>query len=296
MEKVRRVKIAIAGGNGFIGTPLAKRLRADGHEVQVWDLPDFDILDRGSIDKHLESFEPECVVNLAAVLGGMNARNIREIFGVNFIGNLNLADAAAAVGVKRFVFASSLTVHGSNDPAHPVSLASPFNPRHAYGASKAASEFALREYAKQGMTVVALRPTIILGDTKIDHAPIDFIKTILQGGEIEIFGTGEHEREWIWIDDAVDGFARAIAFIAAADSGYYPFFLSANRIRMKDLAERVAARLGGKVKFVPSQAQAFTLTADMAESAARLGWSASHDINAMIELLIPLLQANAHGT
>jgi len=290
------MKIALAGGNGFIGMPLAKRLRSDGHEIQSWDLPGFDILDRGSISHHLESFEPACVVNLAAVLGGMNAKNIREIFGVNFVGNLNLVDAAAVAGVKRFVFASSLTVHGSNEPAHPVSLASPFNPRHAYGASKAASEFALREYAKQGMSVCVLRPTIILGETKIDHAPIDFIRTMLRGGEVEIFGTGEHEREWIWIDDAVDGFARAIEFTAARDPGYYPFFLSGNRIRMKDLAERIAARLGGRVKFVPSQAQAFTLTADMTESAARLGWSVSRDINAMIELLIQWLQSDAHGS
>lgn len=282
------MRVAVAGGNGFIGKPLCERLSSGGYEVQSWDLPDFDILNTENIRAHIESFKPECIVNLAAVLGGMNAKNIRDIFGVNLIGNLNLVEAASNAGVKRYVFASSLTVHGANGPAHPVTLASPFNPRHAYGASKAASELLLHEYAKQGMIIVAVRPTIILGNTPINHAPIDFIKTILKGSAIEIFGTGEHEREWIWIDDAVDGFRRAVECAEKTEVGYYRAFLSGNRIRMKDLAEKIAERLGGHVEYVPSQAQAFTLTADMAESAALLGWTATRDINAMIESLIAI--------
>lgn len=290
MQKVRRVKIAIAGGKGFIGKPLITALNANGYHVQSWDLLEVNLLDRSSIVRALDAFRPDLIVNLAAVLGGMNSKNIHDIFSVNFYGNLNLIEEAKKAGVAKYVFASSLTVHGSNDPASPVLLSSPFHPRHAYGASKASSEFALREYAKQGMTVVALRPTIILGDTKIDHAPIDFIKTICAGRKIEIFGTGEHEREWIWIDDAVDGFLKAIFWCDGHEQGYYPFFLSGNRIRMKDLAEDIANRFGGQVAYVPSQSQAFSLTCDMSESVNALRWQVRHDMNGMIRTLIELLK------
>src|SRR5262249_38581980 len=157
---------------------------------------------------------------------------------------------------------SSITVHGHNPVGAPCRLDSPFNPQHAYGASKAAAEYSLMQYAKLGMTMVALRPTLILGDTPVNHAPIDFIQTLLAGGQIEIFGAGAHEREWLWIDDAAEGFARAVDYCGDAAPGYHPFFLGGRRITMRDLAWRCAEHLGRgpqSVRFADSREQAFTL-------------------------------------
>lgn len=284
------MKILIVGGKGFIGTQLKEAL-ASSHEVVIGDLPELDILRPETIAQALTNEKPDVVINLAAILGGMNAKDIHGIFAVNFFGNLNLVEACKNAGVQHVIFSSSLTVYGGNDHDRPVTIDTPFNPRHAYGASKAASEFALREYAKQGMTIIALRPTIILGDTKIDHAPIDFIKTVLAGNPIEIFGTGDHEREWIWISDAVQGFVNAVEKMASLKPGYHAYILSGNRIKMKDLAEKVAKRLGGRVNYVSSEARAFTLTANAEDSNRKLGWRASVAVDDMIEKLIPIIQA-----
>ncbi len=288
------MKIVIAGGRGFVGRGLAERLRA-GHAVAVWDLPEVNLLDSASFSPQLDQFRPDLVVNLAAVLGGVHSKNVGEIFATNFGGNLNLLEQCAASGVQRYVFASSLTVHGSNPPGQPCALESPFNPKHAYGASKAAAELSLMQYAKHfGMAVVALRPTLVLGDTPVAHAPIDFLRTLLDGRRIEIFGDGTHEREWIWIDDAVDGFVKAVDFCGRSQPGYNPFFLGGNRIAMRDLALTCAAQLSkgtDSVQTVNSPEQAFTLTCDHAETKRILGWEPRWDLDAMIRALIRILSS-----
>ncbi len=286
------MKIAIAGGKGFIGQALAMRLGAE-HAVAVLDLPEVNLLDRQSCSEAIARLEPDLVVNLAAVLGGVQSTNLDQIFAVNFVGNLNLMEQCVAGGVNRYVFASSLTVHGGNSLQEPCSLDSPFRPKHAYGASKAAAEFSLMQYAKlEGMRVVALRPTLILGETPVNHAPIDFIQTLLGGGQIELFGSGTHEREWLWIDDAVEGFAAAVDYCGRAEPGYEPFFLGGARIAMRDLAHRCAEHLGKgpeSVKFIDTRAQAFTLTCDARESERVLGWKPRVDLDAMIRGVVEIV-------
>lgn len=285
------MKIVIFGGQGFIGKTLQEWAKKT-HNVSVFDLMHEDVRDPRTFTDRLKAERADVVINLAAVLGTMKeSPSIQDLFETNVMGNLKVLTAAQGAGVKHYVFASSMTVHGQNDVGKHHIRTSPFNPKHGYSASKAAAEFSMMQFMKEApdMTIVTVRPTMVLGKgTYLPHAPIEFIKTVLAGKDIELYGEGRHEREWIWIDDVAEGMLKAVECAASHEPGYYPFFLSGNRIAMRDLAEKIARKLDGKVVIVPSTAQAFTLTADNAESQELLGWHPKNDIDTMIEKLIPM--------
>lgn len=85
-------------------------------------------------------------------------------------------------------------------------------------------------------------------------------------------------------------FLKAVEYGAKQKPGYYPFFLSAARIAMCDLAKKIAKKLGGKVIFTHSTAQAFTLTSDLEESQSALGWRPKINMDTMIDDLIKSLK------
>ncbi len=289
------MKIAIFGGNGFIGRALEKKAREESYEISIFDLPKYDVEHPETFTVELAAEKPDAVINLAGIFGGVKeSPPVRKLFEINVMGNLNVLKAAYDAGARIYIFLSSMGAHGENKLGEHQKRFSLFNPQSGYQASKAAAEYSMQQFLREApdMRIVALRATMVLDKgTQLQHAPIDFIKTILAGKDIEIYGEGRHEREWIWVDDVADGILRAIEYGARANSGYYPFFLSSGRISMRDLAEKIVSKMGGKVVFTPSTKQAFTLTSDMEESQSALGWVPKYDMDMMIDKLIDAFKA-----
>ncbi len=275
-----------------MGKALREKLRLE-HNVIIFDLPESDIRNPETFKKNLSAVKADAVINLAAILGGVkNSASVSDFFEVNVMGNLKLLKTAYEVGVKNYIFLSSLSVYGENKIGEHRTPSSPFNPKHSYGASKAAAEFSTMQFIKEtpDMKIVTLRPTMVLGEnTVISHAPIEFIKAILSGKNIEIYGEGRHEREWLWINDMALGIVKALEYCLKAGPGHYPFILSGNRTAMRDLAEKIVSKLGGKVVLVPSTNQAFTLTSDVSETEKILNWSPQNNLDDIINKLSGLL-------
>ena len=289
------MKLVIFGANGFIGKALQERARG-AHEVAAFSRSTKqDVRHPETFAQQLAAEKPDAVINLSAILGTMKeAPSIIDLFETNVMGNLNILKASYEAGVKNYIFSSSMVVHGENKIGDHQKRFSLFNPKHGYSASKAAAEFSAMQFLKEAseMKIVTPRFANVLGKgTYLPHAPIEFIKTVLDGKDIEIYGDGRHEREWIWVDDVAEGILKAVEYVAAAKPGYYPFFLSSSRISMRDLAKKVADKLGGKVIFTPSTKQAFTLTADSSESQALLNWFPKNNIDDMIEKLINIFRS-----
>jgi len=191
---VNRSRVLITGANGFVGRALTHYMLEKGWPVTCAVRSD-DSPDDGRARKVILPAMDECtawsdalsgcgvVIHLAARVHVMNdsaADPLAEFRKTNVEGTLNLARQAAAAGVKRFVFISSVKVNGEQTlPGQAFTEADAARPQDAYGQSKYEAEQGLMAIAGQtGMEVVIIRPPLIYGaGVKANFASmLDYVK------------------------------------------------------------------------------------------------------------------------
>lgn len=270
----------------MIGQALVASAPA-GCQIAAFNLPDADVRRRATFADALVAFRPDVVINLAAILGGVVAgESVQDMFETNAMGALTVAYAAREAGAGSYIFTSSTVAHGGNELGRHHGRFDGFAPRHAYGASKAAAELGLQQLSKEAgdMRFVSVRPPQIIGESsKVLQPPEQFVREASAGRDIVLFGDGLHEREYVSTADVAAGMWKTAQWSLTADRGYHPFFLTGNRVSMKDLAETVARKFGTKVVFLPKTAQAFTLTTNPSDSWTILGWRVSSDLEQILD-------------
>ncbi|MBI5816674.1 MAG: SDR family NAD(P)-dependent oxidoreductase [Nitrospinae bacterium] len=176
--------VMVTGVGGFIGGPLVAHLAKNGWKViTVTTRDENDLAAAARLDldggikyikipdiNHYESYESaakdvDVVVHLAGVAHQVSRRVGDDVYeAVNVRGAVKVAQAALRAGVKRFVYASSIKVHGDFTKNSPFTEQSPFDPRDAYAASKVKAERALCELLPgSGMELTIFRPTLVYG-------------------------------------------------------------------------------------------------------------------------------------
>jgi GDP-D-mannose 3',5'-epimerase len=230
------LKVCIAGGNGFIGSHLAKRLKANGYYVRVIGRNPNEFMAqsefcneffRGDLRSAQTAVEAckDCVhvYNLAADTGGMGFLQSCEsslVFN-NTIISLNMLEAARAVGATHYFFGSSAFVYNkdkSDDPHNPGLVetdAWPANPQGLYGLEKLYAEQMALAFARDFQVEVRIARfhntygpygTWKGGREKV---PAAFCrKAITSKREFEMWGDGKQTRSFIYIDDCVEGILR----------------------------------------------------------------------------------------
>jgi len=272
------MRIHVTGGRGFLGRFLVPALAAS-HEVEVSDLASLDVTDADGCVRRFEASRPDLVLHLAALCGARpSVEDPSRFFAVNAQGTVHVLEACRRAGVPRFLFTSSLTVFGAGEEERTED--SPFAPRHPYAAAKVGAEFAVRQYTRQyGLAALILRPTLVVGEGyKEPHAIGDFVQTALRGGVIEIFGSGDHRRDFVHPLDVAAATVKAVDWLASAPPGAVESVNVSNgeAPRMHDLAEAIVATLGrGTVRFVPATNQTFSLYTSIRRAKELLGWSPS---------------------
>jgi len=173
--------VAVTGAGGFLGRALLPPLLGAGYDVRALvravpadAIPAVDWRATGDF-VHVDDAQFRDALAGAATIVHLAAQAHRPhvdapeanatLHAINAQFPVRLARAAAAAGVRHFVFASSVKVHGdTSPPGHPLRESAPFAPADAYGASKVAAEEGLARVAQEtGLRVTALRLPLVYG-------------------------------------------------------------------------------------------------------------------------------------
>src|SRR5690554_1191374 len=222
------MRFLVTGGAGFIGSALANRLVALGHEVRVIDnltSGDPDRLDprvlftRGDVADIPKLWtllqDVSCVYHLAArVSVPESIKYPRDYNHVNVGGTVSVMEAMRDAGVQRVVLAASGAVYGGQreQPLHEGLIPSPDSP---YAVSKLAAETYVRTIgALWGIEAVALRIFNAYGPGQqlpASHAPVipRFIRAAQTGASLVVFNDGKQTRDFVYIEDVVDALVAA---------------------------------------------------------------------------------------
>jgi nucleoside-diphosphate-sugar epimerase len=206
--------VAVTGANGFVGGALCRTLLERNIAVRALTRSS----NSGDAAHAVGDLGPEtnwgrrlqgvdCVVHCAARVHMLNDDDpapLQAFRRVNVEGSRSLALAAAAAGVRRLVFVSSLKVHGEHTaPGHPFSSDLPPQPEDAYGISKWEAEQALQEVcSKTGVELVVVRPPLVYGPGV--RANFLRLMQLVAGGWPLPFGAVDNRRSLLALGNLTD--------------------------------------------------------------------------------------------
>ena len=228
------MRVLVTGAAGFIGSHLAERLLADGHEVTGVDCftPDYaEALKRSFVapslanprfrflEADLRTTDPVPLVGSADVVYHLAAQaGVRASFGPQFadyvahniLATHRLLEAArAAKGLKLMVYASSASVYG--DVPVPMREEGPTRPTSPYGITKlAAEQLCLRYAAEMGVPAMAFRFFNVFGPRQRPYMAFTRLAVaMMAGAEFPLYGNGAMERDFTEVGDIVDTLVEA---------------------------------------------------------------------------------------
>jgi UDP-glucose 4-epimerase len=232
------MNVLVTGGAGFIGSHIVRGLLERGDRVRVLDnfstgrrdnltgldveIVEADLRDASRVTHACRGIET--IFHQAAFVSvPQSMKEPTECFDVNVTGTATLLQAAHKYGAKRVVFASSTAVYGDSD-TFPLTEETPLRPLSPYAASKRVDEIYGQLYTTAfGLEVVGLRYFNVYGprqrpDSHYAAAVPIFIRRLLDGKSITIFGDGGQTRDLIFVGDVVRANFAAAAHPSAPGS------------------------------------------------------------------------------
>jgi UDP-glucose 4-epimerase len=310
--------VLVTGGAGYIGSHTARALRAIGHEVVVLDSLELsteravlgaplvvgDVADEELVKTTCREYDVDAIVHFAAYKNvGESMQDPARYFRNNVAGTVALLESARAVGVDRFVFSSSCSVHGT-PPTVPQREDMPIAPESVYAETKAMCERVLHWYGEiHGIRSVSLRYFNAAGASfdaaigedwtfALNLIPIAIKALLLEQQELQVFGDdydtpdGTCIRDYIHVDDLADAHVRALDHLAeggattainvgtGVGSSVFEVLDAIERVAGRPVPHRVVARRPGD----PSATYA-----DPTRAHDVLGWSARHGLDEIVE-------------
>lgn len=191
----------------------------------------------------------------------------------NVLATQRLLEAAKGLRLKKLVYASSSSIYGDAE-AFPTAEAATPRPVSPYGVTKLAAEHLTMLYWRNyGLPVAAVRYFTVYGPRqRPDMAFHRFIRAIIEGDEILVYGDGEQTRDFTYVSDAVDGTCRAAS---AAAVGEVFNIGGGSRVSVNEVLRQLEAIVGRRAKVrhtMPSHGDVRHTSADTRRARERLSY------------------------
>jgi len=293
-------RVLLTGITGFVGSHLAERLVADGHEVhgiafEPSPYPNLaaiardvrihhaDLADPDALTAAVAAARPDAVVHLAGqAIPSLAERDAGGTIQVNVVGTANVLAALEAFPGTHLVYASSADVYGVPDRV-PISEDAPLRPTNVYAASKAAAESLVREFGDRAdHPTVIFRPANTNGPRQhpglaasafakqIAEAEAGVVPPVIRHGRLEA------QRDFIDVRDIAAAYAAAIALAPERTETYNVG--TGEAVSIEHVLQILVglARIPVRTEIDPARVRGgdpFTLALDASRFRARAGWA-----------------------
>jgi GDP-L-fucose synthase len=303
-------RIVVTGGHGFLGGHVVRALNARGYSnVRTFRSAEYDLTHETQVEKMLAELEPDTIVHLAAVVGGIGAN--RRFPGTYFYKNLMmgavLMEFARRAAVKRFLSVGTICSYPKFTPVpfHEDELWNgyPEETNAPYGLAKKMLLVQSQAYRQEfGFDAPNVMLVNLYGpgdnfDPETSHVIPALIRKCVEAvergdDEVPVWGSGKATREFLYVEDAAQAIVHAMERLEGSD----PVNIGAGiEISIKDLVETIARLTGFKGRIVwdatkPDGQPRRCL--DVSRAKDKLGWTSSTPFEAGLAKTIEWYRAH----
>jgi len=293
LEFWQNKRICVTGGAGFLGSFVLEALNQRGAtDIFVPKIEEYDLVNPQDIQRVLDLSQPDIIIHLAALAGGIGANRARpaDFFYINLMMGVQLMHEAWKRGVSKFVAIGTVCAYPKFTPipfkeenlweGYPEETNAP------YGLAKKMLLVQAQAYRQQyGFNAIYLLPVNLYGpkdnfNLETSHVIPALVRKCIEAQErgekeVALWGDGTPTREFLYAGDAADGILTAAEFYNGSEAVNIG---SGQEISIKDLAELITRLTGYEGKLVwdttkPNGQPRRAL--DTSRAAEYFGWRAS---------------------